>query len=95
MTKTQYRSELAIMHDIMSVTAYEGQSGIRVSRISHKANLSHYVVVEKCQRLIDAGLIELNQNKRNRIYNLTEKGITFYNELTRFQSLVSSLNLRC
>lgn len=95
MAKTQYRSELAIMHDIMSITAHEGQSGVRISRISLKANLSHYAVIEKCQRLIEAGLIELDQNKRSKIYRLTEKGRKFFDELSRFQSLVHSLNLRC
>jgi len=95
MSKNPYRSELAIMHDIMTFTAHEGISGVIVSKLSRKANLSHYTVIDKCEGLIEAGLIEMNRDQKNRIYRLTEKGIEFYEKLVRFHTLVSSLNLRC
>lgn len=86
---------MAIMHDIMSFTAHEGSSGVIISKLSRKANLSHYTLIEKCQNLIDAGLVEMIHNERHRIYVLTEKGIKFYEELSRFLNLVQSFNLRC
>jgi predicted transcriptional regulator len=95
MLKAQYRSEMSIIHDIMSLTAHEGLSGVIVSRLSRQANLSYYTLIEKCERLIEAGLMEMIQDPRNRFYIITEKGIKFFNELTRFQNLVQSLNLRC
>ncbi len=95
MLKTQYRSEMAIIHDIMSLTAHEGLSGVIISRLSRNANLSYYTVIEKCERLIEAGLMEMIRDQRNRFYIITEKGIKFFNELTRFFNLVQSLNLRC
>ncbi|MEJ2260748.1 MAG: winged helix-turn-helix domain-containing protein [Nitrosopumilaceae archaeon] len=95
MSKTQYRSEMAIMHDILSYTANEGSSGVKISRLSRKANLSHYALIDKCQNLIEAGLVEMIHNERHRIYVLTEKGIKFYGELGRFLNLVQSFNLRC
>ena len=95
MSKAQYRSELAIVHDIMSLTAHEGLSGVIVSKLSRNANLSHYALIEKCDRLIEAGLFEMIRDSRNRFYRITEKGINFFDELTRFHNLVHSLNLRC
>ena len=95
MLKAEYRSEMAIMHDIMSLTAHEGLSGVIVSRLSRQANLSYYTLIEKCERLIEAGLMEMIRDPRNRFYRITEKGIKFFNELTRFHNLVQSLNLRC
>jgi len=95
MSKAPYRSEMTIMHDILSFTAHEGSSGVKISRLSRKANLSHYALIEKCQNLIEAGLVEMIQNERNRIYVLTEKGMKFYGELCGFLNLVQSFNLRC
>lgn len=95
MAKNAYRSEMGIMHEILSIAAFGGQNGVNVSKIASKANLSHYAVIDKCDRLIDAGIIERHMNKRNRIFTLTEKGRMFFVELDRFQGLVNSLNLRC
>ena len=56
MSKQQYRSEMGIMGDILDVTMDGGQRGVIVSAISRKANLSHYAVLDKCEKLINAGL---------------------------------------
>ncbi|MCS5527802.1 MAG: winged helix DNA-binding protein [Nitrosopumilus sp.] len=74
MSKQQYRSEMGIMGDILDVTADGGRDGIIVSAISRKANLSHYAVLDKCEKLVEAGLVESVKNKRNRIFQITEKG---------------------
>jgi len=94
MTKQQYRSEMGIMGDILDVTANGGREGIIVSAISRKANLSHYAVLDKCEKLVEAGLIESVKNDRNRVYLITEKGLKFFQEFKRFQGLVESMNLR-
>lgn len=95
MAKSVYRSEMGIMHEILSIAAFCGRDGVNVSKIASKANLSHYAVIDKCDSLIEAGLMEIHMNKRNRIFKMTEKGRMFFVELDRFQSLVNSLNLRC
>lgn len=94
MSKQQYRSEMGIMSDILDVTMEAGRSGVIVSAISRKANLSHYAVLDKCEKLASAGLVESVRNDRNRIYLITEKGLQFFQEFRRFQSLVESMNLR-
>ncbi len=94
MSKQQYRSEMGIMGDILDVTMDGGRSGVIVSAISRKANLSHYAVLDKCEKLVSAGLVETIKNDRNRVYLMTEKGVLFFQEFQRFQSLVESMNLR-
>jgi predicted transcriptional regulator len=92
--KGTYRSEMGILSDILTATREEGQNGIIISAISRKANLSHYAAVDKCKKLIEAGLIEMSTDTRNRIFILTEKGIQFFEELERFQNLMKSLKLK-
>ena len=94
MSKQQYRSEMGIIADILSVTMDGGIQGVIVSAISRRANLSHYAVLEKCQKLIDAGLIESIKADRNRLFKITEKGIKFFQEFQRFQGVAQGLNLR-
>ena len=94
MSKQQYRSEMGIMGDILDVTSNGGQSGVIVSAISRKANLSHYAVLDKCEKLINAGLVQAIRNDRNRKFMITEKGINFHQEFQRFQSLLDSMQLR-
>jgi predicted transcriptional regulator len=94
MSKQQYRSEMGIIADILGVTMDGGIQGVIVSAISRRANLSHYAVLEKCQKLIDAGLVESMKDDRNRLFRITEKGIRFFQEFQRFQNVVQGLNLR-
>ena len=94
MSKQQYRSEMGLMGDILDVTANGGRDGIIVSAISRKATLSHYAVLDKCEKLVEAGLVESVKNDRNRVFQITEKGLGFFQEFKRFQQLVESMNLR-
>jgi len=94
MSKQQYRSEMGIIADILGVTMDGGTQGVIVSAISRRANLSHYAVLEKCQKLIDAGLVESMKDDRNRLFVITEKGIRFFQEFQRFQNIVQTMNLR-
>jgi len=85
---------MSIIGDILDVTIEGGREGVIVSIISRKANLSHYGVLDKCESLISAGLIESTKKDRNRIFSITEKGLQFFQEFRRFQGLLESLNLR-
>ncbi len=94
MSKQQYRSEMGIMGDILDVTMAGGRQGVIVSAISRRANLSHYAVLDKCEKLVTAGLVESSKNDRNRIFMITERGLQFFQEFKRFQDLVESMSLR-
>jgi len=94
MSKQQYRSEMGIMGDILDVTMDGGQRGVIVSAISRRANLSHYAVLDKCEKLINAGLMQSERLDRNRLFRITEKGLGFVEEFQKFQNLIESMNLR-
>ena len=85
---------MGIIADILGVTMDGGTQGVIVSAISRRANLSHYAVLEKCQKLIDAGLVDSMKDNRNRLFVITEKGIRFFQEFQRFQNIVQMMNLR-
>ena len=90
----QNRSHMGIIGDILDVTIQGGREGVIISAISKRANLSYYAVLDKCERLISAGLVESVKSRRNRVFMITEKGLGFFQEFRRFQSLVDSMNLR-
>lgn len=94
MSKQQYRSEMGIMGDILNVTMEGGRQGTIVSAISRRANLSHYAVIDKCEKLSTAGLVQTVKTDKNRLYTITEKGIEFVQEFRKFQSVLDALNLR-
>ncbi|MGI0102255.1 MAG: winged helix-turn-helix domain-containing protein [Nitrosotalea sp.] len=94
MSKHQYRSELGIISDILSVTIDCGRHGAIISSISRRANLSHYTVMDKCQRLIDSGLVESTHNSRNRTFIITEKGIRFFQEMQKFVETTQEIKIR-
>ena len=85
---------MGIMGDILDVTMDGGREGVIISAISRKANLSHYAVLDKCEKLVTAGLVDSVKNDRNRLFMITEKGLEFFQEFRKFQDLVESMNLR-
>lgn len=93
-TSKQYRSEMGIIADILDVTMDCGVQGAIISSVARRANLSHYAALDKCQKLIDAGIIKSTKDNRNRIFIITEKGIRFFQEFQRFQIFMQSMNLR-
>ncbi len=64
---------MGIMGDILDVAMEGGRQGTIVSAISRRANLSHYAVIEKCEKLSSAGLVESVRTDKNRLYTITEK----------------------
>jgi predicted transcriptional regulator len=71
-----------------------GMQGIIISSIARRANLSHYTAMEKCQKLIDFGLMEFKVDKRARSFIITEKGIQFYREIQKFLEIAQEIKIR-
>jgi predicted transcriptional regulator len=94
MSKQQYRADLGIISEILSVTMDCGRQGAIISSIARRANLSHYAVIEKCQKLIDAGLVESTNNNRNHTFIITEKGVQFFQQLQKFLETVQEVKIR-
>ena len=94
MSKQQYRSEMGIISEILCVTMDGGKGGVIISSIARRVNLSHYALIVKSQKLIDAGLVESTSNNRNHILVVTEKGIQFFQELQKFIEIAQSIKMR-
>jgi predicted transcriptional regulator len=94
MSKQPYRSELGMISDILQVAMDYGRQGTIITTISRRANLSHYTATDKCQKLIDFGLMESRSDKKSNFFNITEKGMKFYEELERFTETVQAIRIR-
>ena len=92
--KQQYRSELGIVSEVLQVTMDCGIQGAIISSIARRANLSHYTAMEKCQKLIDFGLMESRTDKKSRSFVITEKGIRFYHEMQKFLEIAQEIKIR-
>lgn len=92
--KQQYRSELGIVSEVLQVTMDCGIQGAIISSIARRANLSHYTAMEKCQKLIDFGLMESRTDKKSRSFVITERGIQFYQEMQKFLEIAQEIKIR-
>jgi predicted transcriptional regulator len=93
-SKLQYRSKIGIISEILGVTMDAGRGGAIISSIARRTNLSHYALIENCQKLIDAGMVKSTSNNKNHIFVVTEKGIQFFQELQKFIEIAQSLKVR-
>lgn len=92
--KQQYRSEIGIMHDILRIIAESGRDGAIISAVSRMANVSHNSVNAKCQKLVDANLIESVKDSRGCTFFITEQGVTFFGQLCKFTDMLKSASIR-
>jgi len=92
--KPKYRSELGIILDILDLLSSEGQNGVIVSTISRIANVSYNSVNERCQKLVDGGLVRSIKNRKNHRYIITEDGIEFLVKLRQFTNQIKAMNIR-
>jgi predicted transcriptional regulator len=92
--KQQYRSEVGIISEILQITMEYGIEGTIISSIARRANLSHYTAMEKCQKLINFGLMTSREDKKSRYFVITEKGIKFYQEMQKFLQVVQEIKIR-
>ena len=50
--------------------------------------------MEKCQKLIDFGLMESRTDKKSRSFVITEKGIKFHQEMQKFLEIAQEIKIR-
>ena len=68
------RSHIRSLGDVLDTIRESGRNGIVISSISRKANLAHYPALEKCSKLISAGLLRSMVIEDKKVYVITEKG---------------------
>lgn len=90
-----YRTQVAIIADILSSTKtinYDN-SGIGVTAILRKANLSHPRLMKILKDLVTSGLIEESFKGKTNRYKTSMKGKQFLTEYTKFHEFADTFGL--
>jgi len=92
-SKQTYRSDIEIIGSLLKTIAYGSREGVKISKITREANLSHYATIQRCQKLADAGLIRAETSGRNKLFIMTEKGLEFFSTFDKFHDFAKKLGL--
>jgi predicted transcriptional regulator len=88
-----YRNHQQIVYDILNTTKDANQSGIAVTSLLTKANLSHSRLRNVLSKLTGSGLVNKIEYDGKNTFVITQKGRLFIDEYNRFQELTSSFGL--
>lgn len=88
-----YRTSIQIVSDLLTVTEQSGASGINVTSLLTKANLSHSRLGKFLENLTGAELINRIEFDGKQAYVITPKGKQYLESYNRFQTLADSFGL--
>lgn len=86
------RNRLEIIHDILGVIK-EKQGKIKPTQILYKSNLSHIMMNEYLDELIEKQFIKEEKTKTGKTYLITEKGIRYLDEYKLVTNFIDSFGL--
>ncbi len=87
------RERIEIIHDILN-SIKEKNPPVRQTHILYKSNLSHQMLVEYLTELIKKGfIIEKEDKKGKKHYELTEKAYKFLNDYKIIKGFIESYGL--
>jgi len=91
-----YRSQVKIVADVLSSIndGGEGQTGLGITRIIQKANLSYGRATKIITRLVDSGLVEQITIDNNQRYILSHKGIEYLRSHSDFADFAESFGMK-
>ncbi|MEO9277405.1 MAG: winged helix-turn-helix domain-containing protein [Nitrososphaera sp.] len=84
---------MQIVRDLLTVTEESGASGINVTALLTKANLSHSRLSKFLDNLTGAGLINRIEFDGKNTFVLTPKGRQYLETYEKFQNLADSFGL--
>ncbi len=88
-----YRTSMQIVSDLLTVTEQSGVSGINVTSLLTKANLSHSRLGKFLDNLTGAGLINRIEFDGKNVFVITSKGRQYLESYKNFQNLADSFGL--
>ena len=88
-----YRTSMQIVSDLLTVTEQSGVSGINVTSLLTKANLSHSRLGKFLNNLTGAGLINRLEFDGKNVFIITSKGRQYLESYKNFQNLADSFGL--
>ncbi|MGI0009120.1 MAG: winged helix-turn-helix domain-containing protein [Nitrosopumilaceae archaeon] len=84
---------MQIVSDLLTVTEQSGVSGINVTSLLTKANLSHSRLGKFLNNLTGAGLINRIEFDGKNVFVITSKGRQYLESYKNFQNLADSFGL--
>jgi len=88
-----YRTSMQIVSDLLTVTEQSGVSGINVTSLLTKANLSHSRLGKFLDNLTGAGLMNRIEFDGKNVFVITSKGRQYLESYKNFQNLADSFGL--
>ncbi len=88
-----YRTSIQIVSDLLTVTEQSGVSGINVTSLLTRANLSHSRLGKFLDNLTGAGLINRIEFDGKNVFVITSKGRQYLESYKNFQNLADSFGL--
>jgi len=88
-----YRTSMQIVSDLLTVTEESGASGINVTSLLTKANLSHSRLSKFIDNLTGAGLINKIEFDGKNAFVITPKGKQYMESYKNFQTLADTFGL--
>ena len=89
----KYRTRLQITAELLNITKDSGRTGIKTTNLIQKTNMAHNRLRTLLHNLTNIGLVnEIKFDGRN-TFVITQKGMIFLDEYSRFNELANSFGL--
>lgn len=81
------RNRLEVIHDIL--TTINQKKEVKPTHILYKSNLSHKMMQEYIDELLEKSFIIENETSKSKTYSITKKGIDYLEE---YQTMIKFMN---
>lgn len=89
-----YRNSVKIVGDVLQIADESGLSGVNLTSLLRKANLSYGRLTTVATRLLQAGLIDEQDQDGQRIYVITSRGREYLHKYQQFSEIADSFGLK-
>ena len=89
----KYRNSLQITAELLNITKDSGMNGIKTTNLIQKTNMSHNRLKTLLFNLTNIGLINEIKFDGKNTFVITQKGMIFLDEYSRFNELANSFGL--
>ena len=89
-----YRNSVKIVGDVLQIADESGLSGVNLTSLLRKANLSYGRLANVAVKLMEAGLIDEQMQEGQRIYVITSRGRDYLRRYQQFAEIADSFGLK-
>ena len=90
---TSYRNTTQILSDVLLITDSSDRHGVAVTKLCHKANVSHGRLKKMIGKLTEAGLMNEIEYDGKHTFVVTERGKVFLDRYKQFTDIAESFGL--